>query len=39
MNSRVRKHIRSIYGIHGLINILSGLNVDGTIVNNFSRKS
>ena len=33
MSIPTRKLIRSIYGVHGLINVLSGLNVDGTRVN------
>ena len=39
MNIPTRKLLRSLYGVHGLINVLSGLNVDGTIVNNFSRNN
>jgi hypothetical protein len=32
MNTKTRKLLRSIYGVHGLINALSGLNVDGSSV-------
>ncbi len=32
MNTKTRKLLRSIYGVHGLINVLGGLNVDGSNV-------